>query len=714
MDDIPVSSVAPAVSADALDEKNLSDGTDPASSLLVTTGDLTTITGTNFGADGFGGVTGIDINGASFVAGTTIYLSQAASVDALINASTAISADDRATLVINADGTYTFTLTDNFLLSNPTSTNPNAQTELISEALGGITVFAEDGDGDQANGGDGIALNLSVVDDIPTAFMAADADIENSVGETSVHNGFSITTSTIGADQEGASLTFDVNLEGVVVGTIGDSSDFVSLTTGGAVLNYYVSDDGLTLTASTSTSEVNVDVDNTAYTVEIDGDATNGFTYDVNLFSVVDNGSGFVANPGNVTIEGGNTPYNIITFTGVDAVTAPEILVTGYLSDSIPDSNTAASGSINTSSFTWGVANQTLSTGQQLVLDYGEFTGDGTGSYTYDESISVQGQTVTFAKGKSGAQATFYAISPEIIDSTNTGNTNSGLVSLDSFSVTDNQGNTVSIDATDTSNQFSLDGRELTYVFSDLDGDTATYESVSIANIDNQAGGQGNGDSVAIFGEQSYGRLVVENDGIEFGLTSFGFNSFDSGENISITIDVLLTDGDGDSVGQDFEITFLADADDALVAPIAIDIDEDGSAALAEDTTFAQTLLFDQPITEDSSNSEPGETAESTQLASQEPSGEVLVTELVVDFLVTNPVEEDLTAQVQQEVMDSDLASNITNSDTLADESSYANEEYEDDLDLDLAESTDMMIAYLIDETPIDAGADNYASLALA
>ncbi|EDY37958.1 structural toxin protein RtxA [Cyanobium sp. PCC 7001] len=172
VDDVPTVEGTPTEGAAALDEENLSDGTNPNAGALTVNGDLSTLTSgsIDYGADGFGKVSDISIGGTILAGavGQVIYLAQDHSaVDNAVTASLASGANDRATLQVNADGTYTFTLIDNFLLSDPGDTTE--QTESISSLVGGINILVEDGDGDAANGTTGIALSLLVKDDIPTA-----------------------------------------------------------------------------------------------------------------------------------------------------------------------------------------------------------------------------------------------------------------------------------------------------------------------------------------------------------------------------------------------------------------------------------------------------------------------------------------------------------------------------------------------------------------
>jgi VCBS repeat-containing protein len=114
----------------------------------------------NWGADGFGRITQVQIGANAAVAvpnggSVTVYWSQ----DGTYQGTTAAGA--AASLVVNSNGTYTFTQLDNLLISGV-----GEQIDLIGSAV----FTGVDGDGDAAT----ISLDLKVKDDIPGS-MAAEA-----------------------------------------------------------------------------------------------------------------------------------------------------------------------------------------------------------------------------------------------------------------------------------------------------------------------------------------------------------------------------------------------------------------------------------------------------------------------------------------------------------------------------------------------------------
>ncbi|ACU88138.1 DUF5801 repeats-in-toxin domain-containing protein [Desulfomicrobium baculatum] len=131
------------------DEKMLPEGNDEDD------GGVGSVTGTivdnvDWGADGFGEVTGFNVGGASFSAGSTVFWGQ----DGTFLGTSGEGA--AASLVVGADGFYTFTLLDNMLLGE------GVQGEQIN-VLGTVQIVGADTTGDEVE----IPLTLNVQDDVP-------------------------------------------------------------------------------------------------------------------------------------------------------------------------------------------------------------------------------------------------------------------------------------------------------------------------------------------------------------------------------------------------------------------------------------------------------------------------------------------------------------------------------------------------------------------
>ncbi|UUM70457.1 retention module-containing protein [Aeromonas veronii] len=111
-----------------------------------------------WGADGFGKVTGVSWSGGM----ATIDEGQT-SVAVYFDANGAVQAEATgaaASLQVDADGSYTFTLADNLLVSGDAE-------NIVKLLTDGFTFAAQDGDGDPVVGG--IKVNVNITDDVPVA-----------------------------------------------------------------------------------------------------------------------------------------------------------------------------------------------------------------------------------------------------------------------------------------------------------------------------------------------------------------------------------------------------------------------------------------------------------------------------------------------------------------------------------------------------------------
>ena len=150
-------------------ESGGNDNSDP--DLLSVSGSITD--NVSWGADGFGSVSKVVIGtGTDAVELAMPQTSGADSVMVYFNSAGARQeavAGAAASLVVNEDGSYVFSLLDNLLVSGPAENIA----KLLNDA--GVVVYGVDGDGDEIAGG--VTIKMNVVDDIPAAF-----DIGNIVG----------------------------------------------------------------------------------------------------------------------------------------------------------------------------------------------------------------------------------------------------------------------------------------------------------------------------------------------------------------------------------------------------------------------------------------------------------------------------------------------------------------------------------------------------
>lgn len=305
-----------------VDEANLPDGTDPDAGLLTVHGNLLT---------GMGGVqltVGADEPGTLTVASETIALnndgpvgpSQSLVLDGSGDFITVLS--DAGTLIVNDDGTWSYTLTDNTLVHPDNDPGGNDHTDGDSDRGSGDQVqdifdlTFTDADGDQMT--PQIVININ--DDGPEAnedtrgvFASVEEDDMNlglpdddlsqgineeipvNADETSGGPGSLATLFNVGADNEN-----------VTYGLTSDFSSMGDLKSHGEALNYNVSGD--TLTASTSYGDV--------FTLQVNADGSWNFDLKDQLDHVAD------GNTEGTVLEGSTAPGgNGIDFSSVVMVT---------------------------------------------------------------------------------------------------------------------------------------------------------------------------------------------------------------------------------------------------------------------------------------------------------------------------------------------------------------------------------------------------------
>ena len=413
----------------------------------------------------------------------------------------------------------------------------------------------------------------------------------NSGSETSQGNNFNITPLTIGADQEDSSLTFKIDLDNTqVTGTTGGTTQ--QLTVNGVGLNYFLSQDKLTLTASTATTENNVDNDNTAYTVEIKGDANNGFTYDITTLKTLDTGSSENFTNNLQSPGAGNFEFLI-----VNDGQAIEALYTGFNNNSVANPNAAETEPINTNANNISAGANVLRPDFNLVIDFGEFSADSNAAngYTINERVDAIAPSFALTQNTRGSDFTVTAIDAEGTSSTstNTGNTGGIIQSIESFQITDTStGNIFSRNESQGSNgNIIIGGETVAYAFNS-DG------SLSIEGFES-GNGSTVGDSIKIFGD-NINRVVIQNDGgnnQRFAVTDVEIDGFATADPITTNLGVVLADGDGDQSESDFKITFNPDSTTNSNPPIAVDLDGNGISYLSlkngiqfTDTRSLQTI----------------------------------------------------------------------------------------------------------------------------
>ncbi|WP_426240859.1 cadherin-like domain-containing protein [Pararhizobium sp. DWP1-1-3] len=195
-DDSPVL-VGPVTTGLTLNEDDLQYGTDSSKAALSVTGTLNI----DLGADG--GRVALSANGAGWDAGK----------------STLSALDGSWKIVVNGDGTYTFTLLKNTLLHGPDATNGENQLNLT------INYLATDGDGDTLPG----TFTIGIIDDVPAVIGAVQTGIVSETGLPLVSSTFGSLNVDLGADYKNSHASIGLNGNGTPIINPGLTSDGVAL-----------------------------------------------------------------------------------------------------------------------------------------------------------------------------------------------------------------------------------------------------------------------------------------------------------------------------------------------------------------------------------------------------------------------------------------------------------------------------------------------------
>ena len=296
--------------------------------------DGTIVDNVNWGADGFGSATGFSVGQQSFTAGTTVYWAQNGGFLGTAASGAA------ASLLVNTNGTYTYTLMDNLLLGQDTQ---GEQTDNLAT----VSITGQDADGDlQA-----VSVTLRVTDDMPSTGIPQDAILVNELGNQVTGN----LNFDIGAD---SNATYALLL--TPGAPVMDANDTPVTSNGTPLLWSYNATSGI-WSAETATHD-------TAFTIQANADGT----YTVQLSDTVP--LNHIASGHDIIIGGGISGGNADEYALFDVTTKQMVDVNPV--DHVPDTakhmifltatgESGAPASINTSS-TIGVG-----TGQEMVNDIG-------------------------------------------------------------------------------------------------------------------------------------------------------------------------------------------------------------------------------------------------------------------------------------------------------------------------------------------------------
>ncbi|RUU81968.1 Ig-like domain-containing protein, partial [Mesorhizobium sp. M7A.F.Ca.MR.362.00.0.0] len=420
-------------------------------------------------------------------------------------------------LVLNANGTYTYTLTQTY---DGVTTNNGITTEQDKDSF---TYTVTDAHGNTTTG----SILVDIVDDIPTAISPASAVVANGAG---------------------ASVTFDLDIDGVLTNNYGADGGTVifptsldgtasGLTSNGVSIVYDVSADGHTLTGfagAISVFVVTLDPATASYSVDMNGAVDSITTVDFN-------GGGYNFVGGNGAWAGFNTLVND---------DSRDLLLT-------PVESGVSSGTLNTNANEGGVSGgNSVGSGEKMRLDYVvDLTGSPpNGSYSspsthlFEQHYVTNGASAKFTGISSSSAARFAAFD----DSDTGGNVVVGDGVQDSVSAVaiSYNGQTKLVSFTDigtTATNVTVGGEIFTVHFVDGAAAGTQYEVVVGSILQNT--------SIATYTANGYNSLEIGfESGDTFKLGDFGAAA-STNSPVSFDLPVSVVDGDGDTAAGTIGIT---------------------------------------------------------------------------------------------------------------------------------------------------------------
>ena len=476
-------------------------------------------------------------------------------------------AEDGEDLVGSVDGTEVLRLSLTTVGTTVTVTatllNPLPHADTTSEddiVVSGVQVEVRDTDGDS----DIATVQVTVNDDLPSAITPDYAFLVNNVGasvigvkldaDKNIHD-------NMGADNQGGILRFaEVN---------GADSGY---TSGLQKIYLYVSADGQTLVGSTMTPSEGLDASGATVlankvfvsVLSLDADISqSNDTYSFELFKQIDGGVGsFTVNDAGFVFHGGNHPYAYFDDANtMDANGEQDVLLT-------PMVGGVSDGTMNTSDIAGGVGDgNSVGPGEGVRVDFvNGLTGNTAkqpGSGDYGDPVN---QDHVF-NGHNTVNGGFAVVT----------STSGSTVRVKAFD--DNDGNNVVGDGTPdkiTRVQITYNNATALVAVSGIvniivGGRTFTVtEDGNNVLVSNVQGDSGNGPAfsttIAAFTETGYTTLEFSHaDGNTFKLGGFGASTFEPGAAVDLSFDLVLRDGDGDSVAVPAGIRVQLSPDDHIL-----------------------------------------------------------------------------------------------------------------------------------------------------
>ena len=411
------------------------------------------------------------------------------------------------TMTLNADGTYSYTLTQRFDTTpdanNGTNTENNRDT---------FTYQATDANGNTVSN----TITVDIVDDVPLVINPQDQRMLNFAG--GIITGDADTTGNMGADGLGTGT------DGLVfTGALGITSNGATTFTSGGSTIYVFGYGTATLTGTTDAA--NADATKQVFTITLDK-ATDSYTF--NLIKAVDNGSGFVFSD----LSGVSAGQKIWDLLNPNA-SVNDLLVT---TNAWP--NPINANRVNTSSTDIGVDNQWIGSAEGLRLDFvknlsGTETVINGFNFTDHYDVTKFSFNIQTLQGSGTTSITVSAWNA-INDAHTSGSASTG------------------------TNDF-LAATQVQVTIKVFNGTTDVTSSVS--SVESGSGtwtltGLQQGWRVEVTADGApYDRLEVGySAGQEFSLGTFALGSFDAGVARTLDFTALARDGDGDTTQGQFNV----------------------------------------------------------------------------------------------------------------------------------------------------------------
>ena len=481
-------------------------------------------------------------------------------------------------LQLNADGSYTYTLTDpvdgDSLVPGQGGDN-GANTYLAIETF---TYEAEDANGNTVQG----TITIDILDDVPSAVTTQNAVLGQVGGPDPTSGTFDLDTAAVAND-----LSDNFGADG---GTFrfSNTQTYPDLTSGGEPIVYAVSPDGLTLTGSVTAG--------TVFTVTLDPTAGTP-SYSVNMVRTVDVTAQIDFNAGGYNFTGGNKVWNGFVPTGETLGTlaldndSSDLLLTPAI-NGLPDST------VNTTATIGGIGGgASVGSTETFRVDFvtdlrGDPADTGGGDYdtlskrdhVYDGHYTVNGATALF---KSTAGSTIKITASK--DSDDSDAITPG-VQLENVvgdgviqTITKIQISYLGVSSAlltplldDPSLPGAADPQSVT-----VNGHVFTYRlladgSVEVGGVAGEGGASLNGTNIAVYTANGYNSIAyTHTGGDEFQIGDFGA-SVTVPQPISFALPIEIVDGDGDVAASYVDINLEAWS---LVAGVPTSVTQDQSAA---------------------------------------------------------------------------------------------------------------------------------------